>query len=62
MGVRRFDLMERTLALVERHGLSFAEARRELGKLGAAAKAATKQRKSKSFQLRIEREERQGLR
>jgi len=62
MRVKPFDLMARTLALVESRGLSFTEARRELGKQGAAAKAAKKQRRSKSFQARIEREERQGLR
>jgi hypothetical protein len=50
--------MDQTRALMQCRGISFADARRELGKRGVEAK----QRKFKLFQQRMEREERQGLR
>ena len=56
-----FDLNEETRALMQFRGLSFAEARSELGRRGVEARRQANERRSRAFKQRMEREERQGF-
>ena len=62
MRIKQFDLVGETRALMQRRGITFDEARRELGRRGLESRIRAMEQRSKSFQRRIEREERQGLR